>query len=445
MATGSAQRAPAAAWVSRQAWTLERFGLSPGKLPKRLSDQGAPRVFCVSIPKSGTHLLERALCLHPALYRKLVPTISGANIGEVRRAALARRENPPGQVVVSHLRHSEPDERTLDERGRARALHGAEPTGPGRVADPLRHQANRPPAARPVLVAARRARAAAQGDRRRRGGGAALDRRAARVLRGLAVERPARGPVRGPGGQRRRRRRRPPARPAAGGLQHLGVDASAARVGAVAGRLFSADSPTFRAGQVGSSRDFFDDELEELFRRTIGDSRRALRVRRLMPEDDELLTRRQAAERAGVTSGTIRLWERAGQAARHPDRRPPARARCTPPRRSAGDAPDGAAARRVRDRGRGPQRDRRDPSTTFGEDLGGGQHGRAVAMEDGRARGRGRRAGGGRWRARGRAARGGEAAPAAGGPDPGAPAEGLGLGAAGNGRRRRSSGPLPSG
>jgi O-antigen/teichoic acid export membrane protein len=32
-----------------------------------------------------------------------------------------------------------------------------------------------------------------------------------------------------------------------------------------------------------------------------------------MPEDDELLTRRQAADRAGVTSGTIRLWERAGR------------------------------------------------------------------------------------------------------------------------------------
>ena len=32
-----------------------------------------------------------------------------------------------------------------------------------------------------------------------------------------------------------------------------------------------------------------------------------------MAEDDELLTRRQAAERAGVTSGTIRLWERAGR------------------------------------------------------------------------------------------------------------------------------------
>ena len=32
-----------------------------------------------------------------------------------------------------------------------------------------------------------------------------------------------------------------------------------------------------------------------------------------MPEDDELLTRREAADRAGVTSGTIRLWERAGR------------------------------------------------------------------------------------------------------------------------------------
>jgi O-antigen/teichoic acid export membrane protein len=32
-----------------------------------------------------------------------------------------------------------------------------------------------------------------------------------------------------------------------------------------------------------------------------------------MQDDDELLTRREAADRAGVTSGTIRLWERAGR------------------------------------------------------------------------------------------------------------------------------------
>ena len=32
-----------------------------------------------------------------------------------------------------------------------------------------------------------------------------------------------------------------------------------------------------------------------------------------MPSDDELLTRREAADRAGVTFGTIRLWERAGR------------------------------------------------------------------------------------------------------------------------------------
>ena len=49
------------------------------------------------------------------------------------------------------------------------------------------------------------------------------------------------------------------------------MDAGGPRVEAVAQRLFSADSPTFRSGQVGSSRDFFDDELEDLFRRTIGD------------------------------------------------------------------------------------------------------------------------------------------------------------------------------
>src|SRR5262249_47770326 len=114
MATGSAQRAPAAAWVSRQRWTLERFGLSPGKLPRRIADPGAPRVFCVSIPKSGTHLLERALCLHPALYRKFVPTVSGENIGKWNGLEGLVGRIRPGQVVVSHLRHSDRDQRTLE-------------------------------------------------------------------------------------------------------------------------------------------------------------------------------------------------------------------------------------------------------------------------------------------------------------------------------------------
>ena len=54
-------------------------------------------------------------------------------------------------------------------------------------------------------------------------------------------------------------------------FEHVGVDAGEPRVEAVTRRLFSSDSPTFRSGQVGSSRRLFDDELERLLRETVGD------------------------------------------------------------------------------------------------------------------------------------------------------------------------------
>src|SRR5207237_5238920 len=85
-------------------WTLRRFGLTPGKLVRRASDRDAPRVFCVSIPKAGTHLLERALCLHPRLYRKLLPTVADDNIGRWCGFDNLLRRIRPGEVVASHLR-----------------------------------------------------------------------------------------------------------------------------------------------------------------------------------------------------------------------------------------------------------------------------------------------------------------------------------------------------
>lgn len=86
------------------AWTFERFGLSPAKIPYRLRNAGAPKVLCVSIPKAGTHLLERALCLHPRLYRKLLPTISEENVDRCGGLSGLLGRLRPGQVVASHLR-----------------------------------------------------------------------------------------------------------------------------------------------------------------------------------------------------------------------------------------------------------------------------------------------------------------------------------------------------
>src|SRR2546427_9474244 len=97
--------------VGRRWWTLERFGFTPAKLARRAAPGKGPKVFCVSVPKAGTHLLERALCLHPQLYRKLLPTIRSNNLerhGGIERV-VARLK--PGQLAMSHL-HFDP---TADE------------------------------------------------------------------------------------------------------------------------------------------------------------------------------------------------------------------------------------------------------------------------------------------------------------------------------------------
>jgi hypothetical protein len=225
----------------------------------------------VSIPKSGTHLLERALCLHPALYRKLVPTVSGQNIGKWGGLPGLVERIRPGQVVVSHLRHSDEDERTLAEAGLGGLFMVRNPRD--LVVSQIHYVTKRTDHRLHDLFTAlpdarARLRTAITGDPT-----AGLPSIAERLsyfqgwlTSGLFVVRFE--DLVGASGGGDADRQRDLLRAV---FEHLGVDAGAPRVEAVAQRLFSADSPTFRSGQVGSSRDFFDDELEDLFRRTIGD------------------------------------------------------------------------------------------------------------------------------------------------------------------------------
>lgn len=101
--------------IQKASWTLRRFGLTPSKLLKRLSpgQSKAPSIVCISIPKSGTHLLERALCLHPDLYRKLLPTLHVNNIEIYGGLASVLENLRNGQIVVCHLRYSREDEALL--------------------------------------------------------------------------------------------------------------------------------------------------------------------------------------------------------------------------------------------------------------------------------------------------------------------------------------------
>jgi hypothetical protein len=87
---------------------LQRFGLSPRKLAARIANRREPKIFCVTLPKSGTHLLERALCLHPRLYRKIIPTITERNIQRWDGLEALVKRLRPGQVLVSHL-HFRPE------------------------------------------------------------------------------------------------------------------------------------------------------------------------------------------------------------------------------------------------------------------------------------------------------------------------------------------------
>lgn len=93
--------------IKRRAWDLERFGLTPRKLLHRLRGSGTAKVLCVTLPKAGTHLLERALCLHPQLYRPLIRTINDRNEMELGGIETMLDRLSGGQVLMAHLKHRE--------------------------------------------------------------------------------------------------------------------------------------------------------------------------------------------------------------------------------------------------------------------------------------------------------------------------------------------------
>lgn len=85
-------------------WQMSAFGLSPSRLRLRLFGNG-PRVICTSIPKAGTNLAIRLLCLHPQLYRRLHRTVDDASFVPATLDQLMSRLRP-GQTIASHMRFS---------------------------------------------------------------------------------------------------------------------------------------------------------------------------------------------------------------------------------------------------------------------------------------------------------------------------------------------------
>jgi hypothetical protein len=251
--------------LTRHWWTARRFGLTPQKLASRVSPGGLPKVLCVSLPKAGTHLIERAVCLHPRLYRRILPTLNPENVGLRGLEGVLGRLRP-GQVAVAHLPFEEAYPSLLegvkaffvirDPRDIAVSLaHYI-----GRRGDHPLHVAYRE---RPDLRA--RIELAILGDAEARPPAPSLES----VLAGFAGWLESGALVvryedligeRGGGDPEAQERALERI------YDHLGLEMPAG----LPGRIFSADSPTFRKGAIGQWREHFDAGLQAPFEQEAG-------------------------------------------------------------------------------------------------------------------------------------------------------------------------------
>ncbi len=256
--------------VPLSAWSFERFGLSPAKLRYRVSDPGAPKVLCVSIPKAGTHLLERALCLHPRLYRKLLPTVSEENVDRWNGVAALLAKIRPGQVVASHLRFrpgypeiiASRDVRPIFLIRDPRDIVVSQVHYVSKRAD---HRLHAVFGALPDMRA--RMHLAIAGDTER--GVVSIADRLHYFAGWLDTALVVRfEDLVGPHGGGARDRQAAAIRSI---YDFLGIDLDEQELTSIAQRLFSAESPTFRSGAIGGWRRAFDPGLTALFNAIVGE------------------------------------------------------------------------------------------------------------------------------------------------------------------------------
>lgn len=257
-------------------WTLRRFGFTPDKLMRRCCPGDASRVFSVSIPKSGTHLLERALCLHPRFYRKWIRTVHGDNIESMGGLATLLPRIRKAQVVMSHLHWSQAEADALQASDLRTIFMMRDPRDV--LASEVSYVMRRPSHDLHAIYASEpddqaRYRLVLEGDEARKiepfarrleyflnwmdtdmhvvrfeelvgaqGGGSDATQRAA--LRGLYTA--------------------------------IGAPLSDSQVDRVCQQLFSTNSPTFQRGQIRGWQDKLDNDLMDQFRDVAGDAMRRM-------------------------------------------------------------------------------------------------------------------------------------------------------------------------
>jgi hypothetical protein len=253
--------------LTKHWWTAERFGVTPRRLVARVTRSGLPKVLCVSVPKAGTHLVERAICLHPGMHRRILPTLNPENVGpDGLGGVLAKLRS--GQVVLAHLPFDTSYPGLLERKG-VRTLvvirdprdiavslshyiegrgdhplhfvYGARPDERSRIELAILGDADvRPPAPSLESLLA---------------GFAGWLESGALVVRFEELI-----------GERGGGKARAQGQAVKDIYSYLGLEPGKG----LAEQLFSTASPTFRAGQIGQWRERFDPELEALFEREAG-------------------------------------------------------------------------------------------------------------------------------------------------------------------------------
>lgn len=252
-------------------WDARRFGMAPSKWHARLANAKEPRIVCVTVPKSGTHMLERALCLHPRLYRPVLPTIHSDNIERHGGLAALLDGLGPGQILVTHL-HYEP--------GRARLLEGKAARTVFMTRDPRdvavsranylfrerRHVHHRLMASQADSRARLHLAITGAADAGMPSIAEVLDRFAG-WLDGSAFRVRFEELVGSAGGGSDTAQRAT----LAGLYRYLGMDPGPELLERIGGRLFSELSPTFHRGRLGRWRETFDPATRALFLQVTGD------------------------------------------------------------------------------------------------------------------------------------------------------------------------------
>lgn len=83
----------------------QKFGYTPYKYYHRIGNQTKylPKIFCVSIPKSGTHLLQQVLISYPPIYRYFSRVLNNSNCNSLDIFKQHMKGVKNGQFVLSHL------------------------------------------------------------------------------------------------------------------------------------------------------------------------------------------------------------------------------------------------------------------------------------------------------------------------------------------------------